>query len=161
MLVGDDRQLASVERGGMFTAVKEQHGSAVIAKVRRQEADWQRTASEDFAKGRVADGLRAYAEHDCLVWSDSLDEARTRLLSDWDWDSRERPEVNRFVYASTNAEVNRLNQDIRDIRKRRGEVGEGLTVETTRGSSSSGWATGCSSSPMTARPASTTGRSAR
>ena len=133
VLVGDDRQLASVERGGMFSAVKEQHGSAVISKVRRQADDWQRAASEDFAGGRVAEGLRAYAEHDCLVWTDSLDEARTRLLSDWDWDSREWPAVNRFVYASTNAEVNRLNQDIRDIRRRRGEVEEAAPVETTRG----------------------------
>ena len=133
VLVGDDRQLSSVQRGGMFTALKEQHGSAVIAKVRRQEADWQRTASEDFANGRVPEALRAYAEHDGLVWTNDLEEARTRLLSDWDQDSRTQPEVNRFVYASTNVEVNQLNRDIRAIRRRRGEVEEGLAVETSRG----------------------------
>jgi len=133
VLVGDDRQLASIERGGMFTAIKERHGSAMISKVRRQGEDWQRQASEDFAEGRVADGLRAYSERGYVHWSDNLDESRMRLLSDWDQKSRERPDRNRFVYASTNKEVNALNQDIREIRLRRGEVTDGIEVEAVRG----------------------------
>jgi len=48
-------------------------------------------------------------------------------------DSREKPDTNRFVYAGTNVQVNRLNQDIRDIRVRRGEVSNELEVETVRG----------------------------
>ena len=133
ILAGDDRQLSSVERGGMFTALKEQHGSVVISKVRRQETDWQRTASEDFSEGRVAEGLRAYAERGHIHWSKALDESRTRLLSDWDQDSRNNPSGNRFVYAGTNAEVNKLNREIRAIRVRRGEVRDELEVETVRG----------------------------
>lgn len=133
VLVGDDRQLASVERGGMFSEIKERHGSAVIRSVRRQGEDWQRQASQDFAEGRIAEGLRAYAEHGSVHWSADIDESRARLLSDWDQDSRERPEANRFVYASTNREVNRLNRAIRDIRVRRGEVEPGIEVETVRG----------------------------
>lgn len=130
---GDDRQLGSVERGGMFTALKEQFGSAKITKVRRQDEDWQRQASEDFSEGRVAEGLRAYAERGHVHWSKHIDESRDRLLSDWDMDSRERPDASRFVYAGTNVEVNRLNNDIRAIRQRRGELGNELEVETVRG----------------------------
>ena len=133
ILAGDDRQLASVERGGLFTELKERHGSVIISTVRRQQEDWQRTASEDFAQGRMAEGLRAYAEHGHVHWSQDLAESRDRLLSDWDQDSRERPDVNRFVYASTNAEVNRLNRAIHDIRVRRGEVENELEVETVKG----------------------------
>ncbi|TWB21116.1 AAA family ATPase [Nitrospirillum bahiense] len=133
ILVGDDRQLSSVERGGMFSEIKARHGSAVISKVRRQEQDWQREASEAFSEGRVGEGLRAYAEHGHVHWSGDLDESRDRLLSDWDQDSRERPDGARFVYASTNREVNRLNRAIRDIRLRRGEVEAGVEVETVRG----------------------------
>ncbi len=134
ILVGDDRQLASIERGGMFTALKERHGSVEITKVRRQGEEWQRTASEDFASGRIAEGIRAYAGHGHVHWSGSLDESRARLLSDWDQSSRERPDANRFVYASTNKEVNALNKDIREIRLRRGEVTDGIEVATARGS---------------------------
>lgn len=133
ILAGDDRQLASVERGGLFTQFKERHGSAMISTVRRQRADWQREASKDFSEGRMEEGLRAYAEHGHIHWSQEIDESRDRLLSDWDQDSRERPDVDRFVYASTNAEVNRLNRAIHDIRVRRGEVENQLEVETVKG----------------------------
>ena len=133
ILAGDDRQLSSVERGGMFTAIKERHGSVIISKVRRQTSDWQRTASEDFSEGRIGDGLRAYAEHGHVHWSGSLEESRTRLISDWDQDGRERPGINRFVYAGTNAQVNRLNLELRGIRVQRGDVKDELEVETVRG----------------------------
>jgi hypothetical protein len=133
ILAGDDRQLGSVERGGMFTVLKEAHGSVKISKVRRQVTDWQREASEDFSEGRMAEGLRAYAEHGHVHWSKDIEESRSRLLSDWDMDSREQPDKNRFVYAGTNIQVNRLNKDIRDIRVRRGEVTNELETETVRG----------------------------
>lgn len=133
ILAGDDRQLSSVERGGMFTALKERHGSVVISKVRRQDTDWQRTASEDFSENRMAEGLRAYAEHGHVHWSAELSESRARLVSDWDQESRDRPNINRFVYAGTNAEVNRLNKELRAIRVRRGEVRDELEVDTVRG----------------------------
>jgi len=133
ILAGDDRQLSSVERGGMFTALKERHGSVIISKVRRQEKDWQKEASENFAQGRVAEGLRAYAEHGHVHWSKDIDESRTRLLSDWDQDSRENPAINRFVYAGTNKEVNEINRLIRDIRVQRGEIKNEIEVDTVRG----------------------------
>ncbi|MDD4617074.1 MAG: AAA family ATPase [Alphaproteobacteria bacterium] len=133
ILAGDDRQLSSVERGGMFTALKERHGSVVISKVRRQEKDWQKEASQDFADGRVAEGLRAYAEHGHVHWSKDIDESRARLLSDWDQDSREDTKANRFVYAGTNAEVDELNRRIQEIRAKRGDIKGELEADTVRG----------------------------
>ena len=133
VLAGDDRQQGSVERGGLFTELKERYGSVVISKVRRQEAEWQRTASEAFSEGRMSDGLRAYAERGHVHWSAEINESRDRLLSDWDQDSREKPDLNRFVYASTNAEVNRINRAIHDIRLARGEIENELEVDTVKG----------------------------
>lgn len=133
ILAGDDRQQGSVQRGGLFTQIKERHGSVVISRVRRQEQGWQRTASEDFSGGRMVDGIRAYAEHGHVHWSHDIDESRARLLSDWDQDSRERPDINRFVYAGTNAEVGKLNRAIHDIRVRRGEVKDELEADTVKG----------------------------
>jgi Ti-type conjugative transfer relaxase TraA len=133
VLAGDDRQQGSVERGGLFTELKERYGSVVISKVRRQEAEWQRTASEAFSDGRMSDGLRAYAERGHVHWSAEINESRDRLLSDWDQDSREKPDLNRFVYASTNAEVNRINRAIHDIRLARGEIKNELEVDTVKG----------------------------
>ena len=39
---GDDRQLASIERGGLFTELKRAHGSAEISHVTRPRADERR-----------------------------------------------------------------------------------------------------------------------
>ena len=133
VLAGDDRQQGSVERGGLFTELKERYGSAVISKVRRQEAEWQRAASGAFSEGRMSDGLRAYAQRGHVHWSAEIDESRDRLLSDWDQDSREKPDLARFVYASTNAEVNRINRAIHGIRLERGEIRNELEADTVKG----------------------------
>jgi|GEM_PF-924490 len=133
VLVGDERQLSSVERGGLFTTLIHEHGSSVISNVRRQQQDWQREASTAFAEGEMAIGLRKYAERGYVHWSADIDESRARLLSDWDQNSRERPSVERFVYASTNKEVNELNHAIHEIRKKRGDIKKCVEVETVKG----------------------------
>ena len=134
ILVGDDRQLASVERGGMFTQLKKEHGSALISEVRRQSDDWAKKASQDFANGRIRNGLKAYADHGNIHWKDSLDESRQELAEQWSKDSAARPNVNRFVYASTNAQVDALNKELRAIKLARGKLkNDGITFATKRG----------------------------
>ena len=51
ILAGDDRQLASIERGGLFTELKARHGAAEITEITRQQVDWQRQAARDLAEG--------------------------------------------------------------------------------------------------------------
>ena len=45
ILAGDDRQFASIERGGLFTELRQRHGAAEISEVTRQRSDWQRQAA--------------------------------------------------------------------------------------------------------------------
>lgn len=40
ILAGDDRQLASIERGGLFAELKDRQGSVAITEVTRQTVDW-------------------------------------------------------------------------------------------------------------------------
>ena len=60
---GDDRQLASIERGGLFTELKRAHGSAEISHVTRQKVDWQREAARSLSEGRFEAALRAFARN--------------------------------------------------------------------------------------------------
>jgi ATP-dependent exoDNAse (exonuclease V) alpha subunit len=53
ILAGDDRQQASIERGGLFTELKQRHDTAEISTVTRQRVDWQRQAAHDPAEGRL------------------------------------------------------------------------------------------------------------
>jgi ATP-dependent exoDNAse (exonuclease V) alpha subunit len=65
VLVGDPRQLQSIEAGAAFRSIFERHGGAEIGEVRRQREDWQRDATRDLATGRTGDAIHAY---DSMAW---------------------------------------------------------------------------------------------
>lgn len=137
ILTGDDRQLASIERGGLFAELIKAHGSAEISHVTRQRVDWQRRAARDLAEGRVEPAVRAFAANRALDWSGTEAEARARLVARWTADTAadlgaDRT-ATRFVFAYTNAEVNALNTELRAVRRARGELGENTTFETKHG----------------------------
>lgn len=132
VLVGDDRQLASIERGGVFTDIREKIGSASLTTVRRQHQDWAKQAATDFAEGRFREGLEAYDAHGLIHWQDDLDAARAALLERWEADT-EADRGTRFVFAYTNDEVRRLNDAMQAIEIERGRVSDCITLETERG----------------------------
>lgn len=51
VLVGDDRQLSSVDRGGVFKTLLDRYESAELKDVRRQTISWQKAVSEDLSRG--------------------------------------------------------------------------------------------------------------
>ena len=57
ILVGDDRQLSSIERGGMFGVLKDRYGAAELTEVRRQHKNDDRRAAEMMAEGNFHDAL--------------------------------------------------------------------------------------------------------
>ena len=132
VLVGDDRQLASIERGGVFTDVVGAIGSAKITTVRRQHESWARQASRAFSEGRFDDGLRAYAQRGYIHWSGSLDGSREALVAQWQADT-EAGRGKRFVFAYTNEEVRRLNDALQAVEIERGRVKNLIELETERG----------------------------
>lgn len=137
VLVGDDRQLASIERGGLFAAIRDGVGSAALSTVRRQSQDWARQASRDFAEGRFREGLEAYQAQGLVHWRDDLEAARRALLERWQADT-EGERGTQFVFAYTNEEVRRLNDAMQAIEIERGRVMDCITLETERGTLSVG-----------------------
>jgi Ti-type conjugative transfer relaxase TraA len=131
VLAGDDRQLSSVSRGGMFSELVRQFGAPELRKVRRQNFDWQREASQAFARGDTRAGLQAYSQRGFLKWDSTLENSRAQLMRDWSAD--QEPDGVKFVYAATNAEVNSINKEAHDIRVQRGEIELGHLFETERG----------------------------
>jgi ATP-dependent exoDNAse (exonuclease V) alpha subunit len=63
VLVGDVRQLQSIEAGAAFRSIHERHGGAEIGEVRRQRQDWQRDATRNMATGKTSYALEAYRSH--------------------------------------------------------------------------------------------------
>ncbi|WP_298280528.1 AAA family ATPase [uncultured Bradyrhizobium sp.] len=131
VLAGDDRQLSSVARGGMFSALVKQFGAPELRKVRRQNVDWQREASQAFARGDTQGGLRAYSQRGFLNWDATVESSRAKLMRDWAND--QNAEGVTFIYAATNAEVNSINKEAHDVRVNRGEIEQGQLFATERG----------------------------
>lgn len=116
VLVGDDQQLSSIERGGIYAHLRQTHGCAYLREVRRQTADWAKEASLDFAEGRILEGLTAYSDRGCLSWHRDTEAAAGALVRQWRADHAKAPDKLRFVYAATNDSVNELNRRIQDAR---------------------------------------------
>ncbi|MFQ8433314.1 AAA family ATPase, partial [Amaricoccus sp. W119] len=134
ILAGDDRQLAAIERGGLFAELIKRHGSVEITEVTRQRIDWQRRAARDLAEGRVAAAVKAFDAHGALDWSETEAAARERLVARWTADTARDSDATRFVFAYTNAEVDALNRELRAVRRARGELGtEDVAFETKHG----------------------------
>ena len=134
ILIGDDRQLASVDRGGLFGDFREHLGSTEITKITRQAVDWQNQAATHFSNFEFAAGVDLFRANDRLHWSGTRDQARAQLLEQWKQDSAANPKESRFVFAFTNEEVNALNAELRQIRRDRSELGrDELHIKTKHG----------------------------
>jgi Ti-type conjugative transfer relaxase TraA len=132
VLAGDDRQLASIERGGLFTELRKAHGAAEITEVTRQRVDWQRQAARDLAEGRFDSAVQAFDKHGAVTWAEDQEAARAALVARWTADTTADPQASRFVFAYTNAEVDRLNAELRGVRRDRGELASPDTVLATK-----------------------------
>lgn len=133
ILVGDDRQLSSIERGGMFGALKDRYGAAALTEVTRQRKDDDRRASSMMAEGNFHDALQMYDAKGAIRWTQNQNQARTMLVKQWAADTREAPQKARFVFAYTNDDVGQLNAALRAVRRSRGELGPDHVVPTVEG----------------------------
>lgn len=123
ILVGDDRQLASINRGGMFGALKDQYGAATLSEVTRQHKDEDKRAASMMAEGNFSGALEIFNAKGNIHWTTTEAEARQKLVDQWVKDSAASPEKLRFVFAYTNADVKELNTAIREVCREKGELG--------------------------------------
>ena len=122
--VGDDRQLTSIERGGMFTALREKFGAATLKKVIRQKEQAHIDIAEMLSRGEFVEGVEALDKLKCIFRNVHKSEALDELVEQWKKDSKERPEKSRLVFAYTNDDVIEINARLRAVRKERGELGK-------------------------------------
>ncbi|MBB4187303.1 Ti-type conjugative transfer relaxase TraA [Sinorhizobium terangae] len=146
VLVGDAMQLQPIQAGAAFRAISERVGFAELAGVRRQRDEWARSASRLFARGKVEEGLDAYAQQGRIVEMERRDEIIGRIVSDWANARRallhksivgERTPRLRgdelLVLAHTNNDVKRLNDALRQVMTDEGSLSDGRTFQTARG----------------------------
>jgi hypothetical protein len=133
VLVGDDRQLAPIDAGGGFRALRLRLGASELTENRRQHQAWEREALELVRSGLVEEAVAAYQAHDRVVAADSKPAATLALLQDW-WTAWQEavhdPAQEVVVLAARRTEVDRLNTACQELLAARGRLGrERLQVE--------------------------------
>jgi conjugative relaxase-like TrwC/TraI family protein len=133
VLVGDDRQLAPIDAGGGFRALRLRLGASELTENRRQHQAWEREALDLVRSGLVDDAVAAYQAHDRVVAADSKPAATMALLQDW-WAAYQQaehdPAQEVVVLAARRTEVDRVNTACQELLAARGRLGqERLQVE--------------------------------
>jgi hypothetical protein len=131
VLVGDAEQLQPIEAGAAFRAIAQRFGVAGMGTVRRQQDEWAREASMDFAQGRVRDGLGAYRARGQVRLLASREEAKAAIARDWV--AGQRPGETALILAHTRADVRDLNEAVRTLRREAGGLGQAASIRTEEG----------------------------
>jgi conjugative relaxase-like TrwC/TraI family protein len=133
VLVGDDRQLAPIDAGGGFRALRLRLGASELVENRRQRHAWEREALELVRSGLVDEAVAAYQAHGRVVAAESKTAATLALLRDW-WqayqEAEQDPAREVVVLAARRAEVDRLNTNCQQLLALKGRLGpDRLQVE--------------------------------
>ena len=118
ILAGDERQLSSMQRGGMFAAYADKFGYFELNEIRRQEVEWGREVALAFSVGSVREGINILISNDRLVRRDTKIDSMESLLTDWN-NSSELLE-NKLIIAVKNSDVDIINKGARELLKGRG-----------------------------------------
>jgi conjugative relaxase-like TrwC/TraI family protein len=121
VLVGDDRQFASIQAGGGFCTLRLRLGASELTVNRRQVEAWEQRAIEDVRAGNLEQAIAAYAEHDRIQAFEARDDRDRVLVNDW-WQAHEAGEQP-VLYAHRRAQVDQLNRVCQRLRAEAGQLG--------------------------------------
>ena len=132
VLVGDNRQLSSIDAGGALRTLSNELGDQVVTLTtnRRQSApdqQWERDALVALREGDVAPAVHAYAEHGRVTITGTIDQARQHIVEDW-WAVHN--DHTTAILAVRRADVAALNEMVRARRQAAGELGEEVQIGT-------------------------------
>lgn len=133
IVAGDDRQLPSIKRGGMFGSLSDFHGGAELHEVLRVKDAGQKRAFNHMHKGEFKQALAIFDEQKAIRWCKSRDQARQELVKAWAADAKAQPEKTRAVFAYTNNEVKQLNAELREVYREQGRLGDDHELPTAYG----------------------------
>jgi conjugative relaxase-like TrwC/TraI family protein len=121
VLVGDDRQFASIDAGGGFRALRLRLGASELTINRRQVEAWEQQAIDDVRAGKLEQAIAAYAEHDRIRAFEARDDRDRALVADW-WQAHQAGE-GPVIYVHRRAQVDQLNSVCQRLRAEDGQLG--------------------------------------
>jgi conjugative relaxase-like TrwC/TraI family protein len=121
VLVGDDKQLQSIDAGGGFGSLAKRLGHAEIKDITRQRDKADIKAVKDLATGNAAEAFKSYAERGRLALGETRAEAMRLLVNDYRKDRTGFE--SRLILTTTNHQAQTLNRMVQDERRAAGELG--------------------------------------
>jgi AAA domain len=121
VLVGDDKQLASIEAGGGFRGLRLRLGASTLTENRRQAEPWEREAVEQLRDGDIDQALSAYREHERLVATETPGQLKQAMLADW-WSAFQQGR-RVAILAYRRDEVDQFNTACQQLRDQEGHLG--------------------------------------
>ncbi len=120
ILVGDDRQLSSIDAGGGFRGLRLRLGVSELTQNRRQQAEWEQEALELVRRFQVDQAVSLYREHDRVVLAETKDELSRGLLADWRTAFQDGRDV--VILAHRREDVSQFNRACQQMRTDVGEL---------------------------------------
>ncbi|KJW06454.1 AAA domain protein, partial [Orientia tsutsugamushi str. UT144] len=120
ILAGDEKQLASIERGGMFEMLSNIFGSHVLVNIRRQSKNWSREAAMEFAESNILSGITLLRQNNYVRFDNTLQDSMSKLIYNWSL-SKFKPHE-KLVITVRNKDVDILNSSIRSLLKANGTL---------------------------------------
>jgi Ti-type conjugative transfer relaxase TraA len=115
ILSGDERQLSSIGRGGMFEVFADKFGSYEMNDIRRQESQWSKDIALAFSEGNIRRGIDILKSNNRLNNADTKIDSMESLLNSWN--SSSEAVENRLIIAVKNTDVDTLNAGARELLK--------------------------------------------
>ena len=130
VLVGDPKQLAEIEAGGLFAALARQLGCSRLTENRRQRDPAERETALAFRDRDVERSLLLLRRNQRLTTLPNAEDLRDRMAEDWLLEHRDGRSA--LMLASHRSDVADLNRRARRLLRSTGALGEPvLTVEGT------------------------------
>ncbi|MFU7500850.1 MAG: AAA family ATPase, partial [Candidatus Tisiphia sp.] len=126
ILSGDECQLSSVQRGGMFEVLANKYGSSTILDIKRQDSNWGKRTAMALSNGDVRSGVSILEQEERIKWSSDANESMQSLVADWHKSSYAIDD--RIILAVRNKDVSALNHGVRQYLKLDGKL-KGQEIE--------------------------------
>ena len=127
--VGDERQLPSIEMGGVFGSMIKRFGGIHLKEITRQRDQSEREAVQRLAKGKGKEVIEEYARQGQLHVAENREKAREELIGQWKTAGGLEKPADHVIFVGTNQEVDAYNDLAQAERLKAGKLKPSKKVE--------------------------------
>jgi hypothetical protein len=114
ILIGDHRQLAEIDAGGLFAALTARLPAVELTENVRQDQEWERTALAELRHGSISRAVAMYDRRGLINVAATADDTITQAVDAWYRDVQDTGDPAQvLLIGHRNTTVNQLNQRAR------------------------------------------------